>query len=71
MLKSWAERAFDEDTFYRKVVMEAPEDTTVAPIYIYERAPTPETLQAPGRRVVLVGDSAHTMSMFRGEGIIV
>ena len=70
MLKSWAERGFAKDSFYKKLICETPEDLEATPIHIYERVPTLDTLQAPGRRVVLVGDAAHPMSMFKGEGMV-
>lgn len=67
LLKSWARNGFSEDSIYRMIVEEAPEGTAVTQLTIRERFLRAELLQETTRRVVLVGDATHCMTMFRGE----
>lgn len=68
LLKTWAINGFPENSPFRKLILDTPSDIFVMPINIRERMPTAELLQALNRRVVLVGDAAHPMTMFKGEG---
>ena len=65
-LKSWASSAYEGA--YRQLIVGTPDDTPVKGITIREREPVYDLLMSPHRRVVLMGDSAHPMTMFRGNG---
>ncbi|EIE76705.1 hypothetical protein RO3G_01409 [Rhizopus delemar RA 99-880] len=65
-LKSWASSAYEGA--YRQLIVGTPDDTPVKRITIREREPVYDLLMSPHRRVVLIGDSAHPMTMFRGNG---
>ncbi|ORZ19649.1 hypothetical protein BCR42DRAFT_449365 [Absidia repens] len=70
--KSWAKDGFEGDL--QKVLLEAPEgdddqdQATVTYITLRERYPQSDCLAKHQGRIALVGDAAHTMTMFRGEG---
>ncbi|KAI8887443.1 FAD/NAD(P)-binding domain-containing protein [Backusella circina FSU 941] len=66
-LKDWAQNSFKEDGLFQRMILETPDDAQVFQFTIRERTPTLETL-ATDKRVFLVGDAAHCMTMFRGEG---
>lgn len=68
LMKSWADNGFPKDSPFRQLVMNTPEDVTVYPIAIRDRNPPSELLETSKGRVVLVGDAAHPMTMFMGEG---
>lgn len=68
LMKYWASNGFSEDSPFRQLILDTPNDTKVTPLVIRERSPVAELLEAPKRRVVLVGDAAHPMTMFKGEG---
>ncbi|KAG0167196.1 hypothetical protein DFQ28_006367 [Apophysomyces sp. BC1034] len=65
--KAWAREAFVDNL--SQLVLDSPPDTITAEIKVRERPPH-ETLKANSTngRVTLVGDAAHPMTMFRGEG---
>lgn len=54
---SWAEP-------FRSIVQDMPSDTEARPINLEDWLPRPNAAQ----RVALIGDAAHTMVMFRGDG---
>lgn len=68
LMKTWARNGFPQDSPFRQLILDTPQDTKVTPLVIRERSPIPELLQASNFRVVLIGDSAHPMTMFKGEG---
>ncbi|CAO3615825.1 unnamed protein product [Mucor hiemalis] len=68
LIKTWAVNGLPEDSLYRSLILDTPDDAQVMNISVREREPTEDLLVAPQQRVVLVGDSAHPMTMFKGEG---
>jgi 2-polyprenyl-6-methoxyphenol hydroxylase-like FAD-dependent oxidoreductase len=68
LTKLWAANGFHSGSLYQDLIMSTPDDTTLYPITVQDRYPIAEKIAAPGSRVVLVGDSAHPMTMFKGEG---
>jgi 2-polyprenyl-6-methoxyphenol hydroxylase-like FAD-dependent oxidoreductase len=52
---------------FKSIVCNIPEDSEVMPIYLADWQPRRTTAFEDGR-VVLLGDAAHTMVMYRGEG---
>ncbi|CAO3596989.1 unnamed protein product [Absidia cylindrospora] len=70
--KSWAKDGFEGDL--QKVLLEVPEgddnqeQATVTYLTLRERYPQSDCLEKHLGRIALVGDAAHTMTMFRGEG---
>ncbi|KAI9245820.1 hypothetical protein BDA99DRAFT_527537 [Phascolomyces articulosus] len=50
----------------RRLVLETPEDTKVTALQVVERSPHPKMDTLRGDPVVLIGDSIHKMSQFRG-----
>ncbi|KAG1142253.1 hypothetical protein G6F37_000673 [Rhizopus arrhizus] len=65
-LKSWASSAYEGP--YRQLIVGTPDNTPIKGITIREREPIYDLLMSPHRRVVLMGDSAHPMTMFKGNG---
>lgn len=72
-LKTWAKDGFKGEL--QKILMEIPEgddgeqeEEAVTYLTIRERIPDPDSLAKHQGRIALVGDAAHTMTMFRGEG---
>lgn len=68
MVQSWCTSAFFGSYPHQKLINEAPDGTVVMSLIIRERIPQAELLAASSGHVVLIGDSAHPMTMFRGEG---
>ncbi|KAG2210057.1 hypothetical protein INT47_003493, partial [Mucor saturninus] len=66
LMKAWARNGFPADSPFRQLILDTPQDTKVTPLVIRERSPTAGLTAA--HRVVLIGDSAHPMTMFKGEG---
>jgi 2-polyprenyl-6-methoxyphenol hydroxylase-like FAD-dependent oxidoreductase len=52
---------------FKSIVCNIPEDSEVLPIYLADWLPRRTTAFNSGR-VILLGDAAHTMVMYRGEG---
>ncbi|KAI8079915.1 uncharacterized protein BX664DRAFT_341808 [Halteromyces radiatus] len=52
----------------QKIFLDTPDDSEVVDVAIRERAPQPDSLAQHQGRVTLIGDAAHTMTMFKGEG---
>lgn len=69
LIKTWAVNGLPEDSLYRSLLLDTPDDAEVMNISVREREPTEDLLVAPQQRVVLGGDSAHPMTMFKGEGM--
>ena len=59
LAREWAEP-------FRSIVLNISEESEVMPIYLADWLP--RRTSAFGGRVVLLGDAAHTMVMYRGEG---
>ncbi|KAG1138243.1 hypothetical protein G6F37_000026 [Rhizopus arrhizus] len=68
MIKSWAAGGLPGSPAHEKLVAGIPDDTPMTEITIRERKPEFDPLVAPNRRVVIAGDAAHPMTMFRGDG---
>ncbi|ORE07383.1 FAD/NAD(P)-binding domain-containing protein [Rhizopus microsporus var. microsporus] len=68
MVKSWAATCFPGSPVHQQFVLDTPDDTPITGVKIRERKPDYDLLVNASHRVVLVGDAAHPMSMFRGEG---
>ncbi|ORE11085.1 FAD/NAD(P)-binding domain-containing protein [Rhizopus microsporus var. microsporus] len=67
-LKSCATNAFHGVTAHQQFIVNTPDDTPLVGITIRERVPVYDVYMANTQRVVLAGDAADPMSMFRGEG---
>lgn len=68
LMKSWARNGFFDGSPFRQVILDTFEDTKVTPLVIRARVPISDLLEAPERRVVLVGDAVQPMTIYRGEG---
>lgn len=67
LLKEWASQALGDDLL--NLILETPDDvpTPVTTLTIRERYPQVDALKKHQGRVTLIGDAAHSMTMFRGE----
>lgn len=68
LIKSWAAGGIPGSPAHERLVAGIPDDTPMTEIIIRERKPEFDLLVAPHRRVVIAGDAAHPMTMFRGDG---
>ncbi|CEI96532.1 hypothetical protein RMCBS344292_10691 [Rhizopus microsporus] len=68
MIKSWAATCFPGSPDHQQFILDTPDDTPIIGVKVRERKPDYDLLVNASHRVVLVGDAAHPMSMFRGEG---
>ncbi|CAO3607447.1 unnamed protein product [Cunninghamella echinulata] len=69
LLKEWAKQGLSDDGDLLKLVLASPEDTKVSTLAIRERYPQADILKKNHQgRVTLIGDAAHSLTMYRGEG---
>lgn len=66
LVKEWSQ---EFDPVFQSLLNDTSEDQSIVKLIIRERSP-PEDLAEKSEqgRVVLIGDAAHTMTMYRGEG---
>jgi 2-polyprenyl-6-methoxyphenol hydroxylase-like FAD-dependent oxidoreductase len=67
MLKGWAKASFKDGTAFQNLILDSPMDTRILPVTLRERKPISELIETD-HRVLLVGDAAHSMTPFKGEG---
>jgi 2-polyprenyl-6-methoxyphenol hydroxylase-like FAD-dependent oxidoreductase len=67
MLKGWAKASFKDGTAFQNLILDSPMDTRVLPVTLRERKPISELIETD-HRVLIVGDAAHSMTPFKGEG---
>ncbi|KAG2215485.1 hypothetical protein INT45_013579 [Circinella minor] len=65
--KDWIQKSGFKGLLNR-LVLETPEDVKVTPLQVTERLPHPKMDTLRGDPVVLIGDSIHKMSQFKGVG---
>ncbi|OBZ82035.1 FAD-dependent urate hydroxylase [Choanephora cucurbitarum] len=71
LMRSWLKLGLNKNSIFHKLVIEDLDASTeISEVVIREREPSFEAYQTKHHRVVLVGDAAHPMSMFRGEGML-
>ncbi|GAA5815414.1 hypothetical protein MFLAVUS_008922 [Mucor flavus] len=68
LMKTWARNGFPEDSPFRQLIVNTPEDVSISPLVVRDRSPPSELVKTSNGRVVLVGDAAHPMTIFKGEG---
>ncbi|CAO3638692.1 unnamed protein product [Cunninghamella blakesleeana] len=66
LFKQWATQALDGDLL--NLILETPDDYPVTQLIVRERYPQVDALKNHQGRITLIGDAAHAMTMFRGEG---
>ncbi|KAI9303548.1 hypothetical protein BJ944DRAFT_204196 [Cunninghamella echinulata] len=69
LLKEWAKQGLSDDSDLLKLILSSPDDTKVSTLTIRERYPQADILKKNHQgRVTLIGDAAHSLTMYRGEG---
>ncbi|EIE81267.1 hypothetical protein G6F46_010539 [Rhizopus delemar] len=68
MVQTWSASAFSGSPSHQKITAQTPKHTPIVGLTLRERIPRRDVLYSPGRHVVLMGDAAHPMTVFKGEG---
>ncbi|KAG0748708.1 hypothetical protein G6F57_004116 [Rhizopus arrhizus] len=68
MIRAWCASAFSGSPSHQKITAQTPKHTPIHGLTLRERIPRHDVLYSPGRRVVLTGDAAHPMTVYKGEG---
>ncbi|KAI8362607.1 hypothetical protein BD560DRAFT_404303 [Blakeslea trispora] len=69
LMKSWLKLGLNENLIFHKfVTKDLSPDTDISEVVIREREPSFDAYRTKHHRVVLIGDAAHPMTMFKGEG---